>query len=127
MRAPDPVITSYSIHYTKLYEPIITTNVNAPFVNTAPTIDGNLNEWLGVTPVLAAYRTFEDSSWDNSEDFSAAWQLAWDNNNLYLAVTVLDNIHAQNQSGNLIFRGDSVDMQIDTNRLGDLNAAMNIV
>lgn len=99
--------------------PVVTTNVNAPFFSSAPTIDGNLNEWIGVTPVLAAYRTFEDASWDGSEDLTATWQLAWDNSNLYLAVTVLDDIHAQIQSGNLIFQGDSVDMQLDTNRLGD--------
>ena len=99
--------------------PVIATNVNAPFFSSAPTIDGNLNEWVGVTPVLAAHRTFADASWNGSEDLTAAWQLAWDNNNLYLAVTVLDDIHVQIQSGNLIFQGDSVDMQLDTDRLGD--------
>jgi serine/threonine-protein kinase len=104
--------------------PVVTTNVNAAFFSSAPTIDGNLNEWLGVTPVLAAHRTFEDASWDGSEDLTAAWQLAWDNNNLYLAVTVADDIHAQNQSGNLIFQGDSVDMQLDTNRQGDLSSSL---
>ncbi len=72
-----------------------------------------------MTPVLAAHRTFADASWDGSEDLTATWQLAWDNNNLYLAVTVLDDIHVQIQSSNLIFQGDSVDMQLDTDRLGD--------
>ncbi len=104
--------------------PIVATNANAPFFSSAPTIDGNLNEWLGVTPILAAHRTFEDAGWDGSEDLTAAWQLAWDNSNLYLAVTVSDDIHAQNQSGNLIFQGDSVDMQLDTNRAGDLSNSL---
>ncbi len=104
--------------------PAVASNINAPFMNTAPIIDGNLDEWLGVTPVLAAYRTFEDASWDSSEDLTAAWQLAWDNGNLYLAITVIDDIHVQNQSGNLIFQGDSVDMQLDTNRLGDLSSSL---
>ncbi|MAT99802.1 MAG: hypothetical protein CL608_21895 [Anaerolineaceae bacterium] len=104
--------------------PIVTTNANAPFFSSAPTIDGNLNEWLGVTSVLAAHRTFEDAGWDGSEDLTAAWQLAWDNSYLYLAVTVSDDIHAQNQSGNLIFQGDSVDMQLDTNRQGDLSSSL---
>jgi serine/threonine-protein kinase len=104
--------------------PIVTTNANAAFFSSAPTIDGDLNEWIGVTPVLAAHRTFEDASWDGSEDLTAAWQLAWDNSNLYLAVTVTDDIHAQNQSGNLIFQGDSVDMQLDTNRQGDLSSSL---
>ncbi|WP_420645048.1 protein kinase domain-containing protein [Candidatus Leptofilum sp.] len=105
--------------------PIVSANVNAPFFNFAPTIDGNLDEWLGVTPVLAAHRTFEDASWDGSEDLTAAWQLAWDGNNLYLAVTVTDDIHAQSQSAHLIFQGDSVDMQLDTNRQGDLSNSLN--
>ena len=104
--------------------PIVTTNVNAAFFSSAPTIDGNLSEWPGVTPVLAAHRTFEAASWDGSEDLTAAWQLAWDNSNLYLAVTVSDDVHAQNQSGNLIFQGDSVDMQLDTDRQGDLSNSL---
>jgi serine/threonine protein kinase len=102
--------------------PVVTTNVNAPFFSSAPTVDGNLNEWIGVTSVLVAHRTFTDTSWDGSEDLTAAWQLAWDNNNLYLAVTVLDDFHVQIQSSNLIFQGDSVDMQLDTDRLGDFES-----
>lgn len=107
-----------------LIPPIITVNVNAPFFNIAPIIDGNLNEWAAVTPVLAAHRTFEANSWDGSDDLTAVWHLAWDNSNLYLAVAVTDDIHAQNQSGNLIFQGDSVDMQLDTNRQADLSDSL---
>jgi hypothetical protein len=89
--------------------------------NLPAVIDGNLNEWAALTPVLAAYRTFEDESWDGSEDLTALWRVAWDDNNLYIAVSVADDIHAQNSVGSLIYRGDSVDVQLDANRAADLS------
>jgi hypothetical protein len=91
-------------------------NVEAVTFAAPPTIDGDLAEWSGVAAVSSAYRVYSVAGWDGSEDLTAVWQLAWDNNNLYVAVTVTDDVHVQTASGNQIFRGDSVDMQFDTNR-----------
>ncbi|MDX1664678.1 MAG: sugar-binding protein [Candidatus Promineifilaceae bacterium] len=90
-----------------------TTVVAAP-VTTPPTIDGRLSEWSDVSATTSHFLVHQAESWDGSRDLEATWRLAWDADNLYVAVNVVDDVHVQTQSGNLIFRGDSVEMQIDT-------------
>ncbi len=95
-------------------------NVDAHQLPSLPAIDGNLSEWAGVPTTESAFRVFTYSGWDGTDDVTAVWQLAWDATNLYIAVQVTDDIHVQTQTGNQIFRGDSVDMQLDVDRNGDL-------
>lgn len=89
-----------------------------------PDIDSRLDEWSGVPIVSSNYLVYRSSVWDGSDDLIANWQLAWDNEHLYLAATVIDDIHVQNQTGNTIFRGDSLDIQIDTNRSDDFGPSL---
>jgi hypothetical protein len=49
--------------------------------------------------------------------------LAWDNRNLYIGVSVADDLHVQSQSGNQIYRGDSLELQVDSDRQGDWNSS----
>lgn len=79
-----------------------------------PSIDGELEEWEGVSSTTSAFRVFRAAGWDGTEDLMAAWRLAWDVAHLYVAVDVEDDAHVQTQTGNQIFRGDSVELQIDT-------------
>jgi hypothetical protein len=90
----------------------------------APVIDGSLAEWADVPGWTSAFVVYQTAGWDGSDDLQATWRLAWDATNLYIAIEVLDDIHVQTQSGNLIFRGDSVDMQVDTNRTGDFGPGL---
>lgn len=92
---------------------------------TAPQIDANLSEWEGVPAVESAYTVYRAAAWDGTEDLTAVWHLAWDADNLYLAAEVSDDVHVQTQSGNQIFRGDSLELQIDTDRAGDLGSGLN--
>lgn len=98
--------------------------VEAFSLTTAPIIDGNLSEWTGTVAASSDNRVFSVAGWDGSEDLTAVWQLAWDNTNLYVAVSVTDDTHVQTASGNQIFRGDSVDMQFDTARDADFGAGL---
>lgn len=94
----------------------ITADITAVQLTPPPTIDGSLLDWPpNVIPVLSAYRVYQDDEWDGTEDITAVWRLGWDANNLYFIVTVADNIHVQTQTGSQIFRGDSVEIQLDTN------------
>lgn len=88
--------------------------VEAFAVSTPPAVDGDFGEWPGVQGISSAYRVFAAGSWDGSSDLQATWRLAWDSQNLYVAVTIVDDLHVQTQQGTQIFRGDSVEMQIDT-------------
>ncbi len=94
-------------------------NIEANQVTVPPTIDGNLADWSNATTYSSAFRVFNSQGWDGTDDLTAVWRLAWDTTNLYIGVEVTDNQHVQIQSGNQIFRGDSVDIQFDTNRNGD--------
>ena len=95
--------------------PPAASNVEAAAAPSAPAIDGNLNEWTGIGAYESRYQVFSAPSWNGTDDLTAVWQLTWDNANLYIAVTVTDDVHVQTQTGNQIFRGDSVDMQFETN------------
>lgn len=94
-------------------------SVEAMQVTAPPVIDGSLTDWPGSPITSSQFRVHNADSWDGSDDLQARWQLAWDGNNLYVGVEVTDDVHVQTQSGNQIYRGDSVDIQFDTNRLGD--------
>lgn len=85
-------------------------------------VDGNLAEWPAVVPLISEHIVYQDESWDGSEDLVLIWQLAWDDIYLYLGITAVDDIHVQTETGNQVYKGDSVSLQIDTDRAGDLSA-----
>lgn len=91
-------------------------NAQANQVATAPTIDGDLSDWGDQPTYQSAYRVYNVDGWNGTADVNATWRLTWDSSNLYIAVDVQDDTHVQTQTGNQTFRGDSLDMQFDTNR-----------
>ncbi|MBP6017077.1 MAG: hypothetical protein KA586_10185 [Candidatus Promineofilum sp.] len=105
-------------------QPPPASDVVAPRTATAPTIDGNAAEWLDLPTYSSPYIAFTSDSWDGSDDLAASWQVMWDDANLYLLVNVADDIHAQNQTGNQTFRGDSVELQIDADRADDYGPSL---
>lgn len=98
--------------------------VTAVRLSAQPTIDGSLGEWSNAPAVSSGNRVYSVAGWDGTADCTAVWQLAWDDANLYVAVRVTDDTHVQNASGNLIYRGDSVDMQFDTNRQDGVSSSL---
>lgn len=84
-------------------------------VASPPTIDGLANDWAALPQYESSHIVFSDVSWDGTDDLVAIWRLTWDDSNLYILAEVTDDIHVQTQSGNQLFRGDSLDMQFDTN------------
>lgn len=120
---PPPVITVFP---PSTEEPgIVAADVTAVDLDTPPTVDGRLDEWAAVTPVLSAFPVYQDSAWDGTDDLTVTWRLGWDSQYLYFAVSVLDDIHAQSQTDEQIFRGDSVEVQIDADRAGDFGPELN--
>lgn len=82
-------------------------------------IDGNLDEWVDVRSFESSYIVYNADGWDGTDDVRATWRLAWDDNNLLVAVQVEDDVHVQTQTGNQIFRGDGVSLQVDSDLEGD--------
>ncbi len=86
---------------------------------TAVVIDGDLGEWGDVPVTEANALVYSAAGWDGSDDVRGLWRLGWDDNYLFIAVQVEDDLHIQTQTGNQIFRGDSVSLQIDSDLDGD--------
>jgi hypothetical protein len=89
-------------------------SISASYLGVAPNIDGNLGEWnlhqYAVTNV-----TFGREHWDNAADLSGSVMVGWDAHNLYLGVIVIDEDYEQNTGGENLFRGDSLEVLLDTN------------
>ncbi len=95
--------------------------VTEPFI-----IDGDLNGWSDISTYTSAYRVFNQTWWDGSDDLTVFWRLGWDNINLYVSAVVIDDVHVQTQQAQTAFRGDSLELQIDTDRIGDLTERINL-
>ncbi|KAA3663895.1 MAG: hypothetical protein DWQ04_08520 [Chloroflexi bacterium] len=95
------------------------TNVNGTAVRlaTPPTIDGSLSDWPAAVPILSPFRVYQHESWDGSDDVTAVWRIGWDDISLYIGVIVEDDIHAQINTGNQLFKGDSISLQLDTSAI----------
>jgi cellulose/xylan binding protein with CBM9 domain/LytR cell envelope-related transcriptional attenuator len=77
-----------------------------------PNIDGDLAEWIAlVYPVNQP--VFGQENWSGAADLSASWNTAWDNEYLYLALKVKDDVFVQEAIGENLFRGDSLELLVD--------------
>jgi len=84
-----------------------------------PKIDGNLDEWKGIAPIVLDRRDqIHDCTtipWNGPEDLSARIWLAYDKTNLYFAAETTDNvIYNQERMVNEIWRGDCIQIGFDT-------------
>jgi hypothetical protein len=131
-----PVPTSTSIPPTATSTVTATTSYVGPgmrskfgmrgvYFSTAPTIDGSLEEWN-----LDRYRietvVFGKNNYEGIEDISGRAMIGWDSKKLYLGIRVLDDRYVQYAKGADIFKGDSLDILLDTDvstdyYLGSLN------
>ncbi|MGH2538202.1 MAG: sugar-binding protein [Candidatus Promineifilaceae bacterium] len=99
-------------------------NVLAVRLAQPPELDGLLLEWGGVPTAESAFPVFTIADWDGSDDLTAVWRLGWDENNLYIGVEVDDDLHVQTQTEVSAFRGDSLEMQLDTDLEGDFGPGL---
>lgn len=90
----------------------------------APILDGDLSDWASIATNTSPYTVFTGDGWDGSDDLDVTWQVTWDDVYLYFAFNIIDEVHSQSQTGNQVFRGDSIELQIDANRAGDLGPSL---
>jgi hypothetical protein len=89
-------------------------SIIASYLGTAPDINGYLGEW-NLTRYQVTNVVFGRDRWDNAQDLSGSVMVGWDSHNLYLGVEVIDEDYEQNTGGENLFRGDSLEILIDTN------------
>ena len=92
--------------------------IHAPQREAALNIDGVLGDWEAL-PNEIMHAVFQAENWEGTSDQSASFAIAWDATYLYLAVAVQDDVHVQTESGETIFRGDSVEVLLDAKLQAD--------
>jgi hypothetical protein len=90
--------------------------VTARYLAIPPILDGNWDEWVNLTPIhLAGYVINGASFWKNAADLNADFIMGWDNQYLYLGAKIIDDVYVQNSTGAYIYKGDDIELQLDTN------------
>jgi hypothetical protein len=84
-------------------------------LTTPPTINADLSDWPEGPTAVSSHVVHRADGVTRSPSAQAIWRLGWDEGNLYVGTAVTDDIHVQTQQGNQIFRGDSLELQIETN------------
>ncbi len=96
--------------------------VSGKYMKNPPSYDGVWDEWEA-TKYPAKAVVYGVNEWKNSEDLEGSFRVAWNETYLFIAVKVYDDIYAQNVDGQDIYKGDSVEILLDTNLYGDLSTA----
>jgi hypothetical protein len=90
----------------------------AYFLDDSPQIDAVLDDWeLDRYPITAV--VYGRDEYDGEDDLSGRAMLGWDEDYLYVAVRVIDDVYMQDASRDEIYKGDSIDILIDTNVSAD--------
>lgn len=93
---------------------------NAAYFNTPPVLDGIWDEWKDRSSEYPAGAVvWGRENWTGDADLEASFRAAWDEDYLYLAVKVKDDVYVQNAAGNLLYEGDSIEVLLDTKLVED--------
>lgn len=95
-------------------------SVQARFLSSPPTIDGVLSD-LSSPSYTANTAVFGKGFVSGASDLSAVFRIAWDNDNLYVGVSVQDSSFVQLANGPGLWQGDSIEILIDSDVIGDFN------
>jgi hypothetical protein len=98
-------------------------SISASYLNSAPAIDGDLGDW-SLSPVTVKNVVYGKNNWEGLSDLSGAVMLGWDNDNLYIGVKVKDDQYVQNASGVNLFKGDSLELLLDKDLVGDFSSTI---
>lgn len=96
-----------------------------PLVKAAyftPKLDGVWDEWTNKA-YPAKSVTYGKKNWSGADDLEASFRVGWDADYLYIAAKVIDDTYAQNASGKDLYKGDSLELLIDTNLYGDFRSS----
>jgi hypothetical protein len=95
--------------------------IHAAHRSTPPAIDGQIDDWPSPLPNSIDQNVYGPDAWLGLSDQSATFGVAWDTTHLYLLAVVSDDVHVQNAHGELLYRGDSLELQFDSNLAGDFS------
>lgn len=87
---------------------------------TPPLVDGSISEWDPYGSFSSFSPTIKKENYSSHLDVSGTFFSCWDDDNLYFAIQVVDDVFNQSFTGNQINKGDSITIVIDTDLEGDL-------
>ncbi len=94
--------------------------VKAPLMWVAPNnIDGNLGDWHNDVTYPINNVVYGAANYTGASDVSGEFRIGWDYRALYIGVRVIDDHVVQTQHGAYIYKGDDVEVQLDTDLYGD--------
>ncbi len=94
------------------------TSVEAIYLYDEPTIDGVLDEWE-MDRYYADEVVYGNSQWKGENDSSASYMVGWDEDYLFIAAKIKDDKYVQRSSGKNLFKGDSIEILLDTSVSND--------
>jgi hypothetical protein len=87
------------------------------YATRTPRINGELSEWSDAFPIaLDSQAQVLEKRWGGPGDLSAQALTMWDEKNLYIALSVSDDVHYQPYTQEEMGRGDSVLFGVDARR-----------
>ena len=92
------------------------------YFQSPPRIDASLEEWQFDRYLIESVVYGKDNH-KGINDLSGTARVGWDEANLYLGIRVLDQKYVQNASGTNLFKGDSLDILLDTDVSSDFYLA----
>jgi hypothetical protein len=126
---PEPTLTFTPTNTNTPVPPTITptpherkgTTINAAFIATPPVIDGNWDDWK-TTQFPLRNIVWGAANWVDNSDLECSFRIGWDYKYLYLAVKVNDDKYVQNATGDLLYKGDGIEILLDADLLGDFKS-----
>ena len=88
--------------------------VQAAFISTPPTLNGDWTDFP-VHDYAIPYVVYGQSNFKGTDVLAASYRIGWDKNNLYIAAKIHDPVYVQNAVDANIFKGDSLELLLDTN------------
>ena len=120
--APGSIPTVVPTFLTPTKTPVVLARsapyVEAGYLSTAPDLDGVWDEWSSKAYSITSL-VYGKSDWTGEDDLQGSYRIGWDETYLYIAVKVLDDQYVQSNSGQDIFKGDSIELLVDTNLQDD--------
>ena len=99
------------------------------FQRTTPTtIDGNLDEWNLDYPFALKKKkqvVYGSGAWKGPKDFTCRIYSMWDEENLYFAFDLTDDVIMQWETGENMWRGDHLELWLDVDLGADFAEAVN--
>jgi hypothetical protein len=97
-------------------------DLTAPFV-ASQQLELNALLNVGANGVPLNYPHDSARNWTGPQDLSGTAWMVWNQNYLFFVARVTDDVHVQTENGWNMYKGDSVELWLDTDLAGDFNKA----